>query len=1455
MGDGVTQPSLDWKSSNLPESFRLFKQRTEIFLRVKDIEAAEKQVDRILLGLGDEGLKRFNSWRLPADEKKKPDVIWNRLEQSITNSSKPNFRVARLHLHYMHQRQEESLDDFVFRCQEQTAHCEFTDNEESERIIEQIIASTPIEEYQKFLLDQNKAYTLQQALTEGRKHEATIENRQKIKELQIETKKQTEAETAEIAEFKSRNRKPKTSHQQSKKSRCRCCGLDHPRNKESCPAKDDECHSCGKIGHWSDLCFSKETETPKRHNQQRDKRRPRQNRNVHYITQEQSTDDDDGEYEQYEFNEIKVSNVCLDTQTNPGDEAFMDFPIHVQHINLKKKPRIRAKLDTGAGANTLPRRMYKNIFPMNMLPNGDINPTKIQPAKVRLTAYNGTRIKCHGTTTLRCKSQDVWHNVSFYIVASPGPAVLGLPTMKDLKIITIHGDVRARKDTFDNTNTISAITKQQTQSDSTEQHGQNRHTKPNRNNHNRDKLKKQHKTNKWSTPDQTIIIRTREDLIGLYPDRFDKLGELPGEAVILLKDDAIPHQDAPRKWPIHIKIPLESEVDRLEALGIIRKMNEHADYVSTITFAFKGDGSIRICINPNHLNKCIKRCAHKTPTLEEISYKLKGAKKMTKLDAKDGYWSVKVAKQSQPLTTFRTPKGKYCYQRLPMGLATSQDIFQSKMDDIIADCPVGVIGITDDVVIHGKSDEEHSKNLHNFMLVARKHGLTFKSSKTYVAQDHVKFFGMIFSEHGMHPDPEKVEDVHSMPVPQNKKEVQEFMGLIQYLSPFTPELAIKSAPIRDLLKKDTPFDWDTQHDECYQELKNLITSDACVRHYDTQAPTQLMTDASLRGLGASLLQPDENGQYRPVAFASKSLTQTQSNYSNIEREMLAIVFGIERFHTFLYARQFKIITDHKPLVSIMSKNIHSAPMRLQQMLHRIQGYTFDIEYRPGPSMGLADSLSRLPNPHKIGEVDLVIRIDYMNIKDAKLQEIKNETRIDPVLQCLRDVVHEGWPNTIKEIPTDIREYWDYRDEISVYDGLLLKGERIIIPTNLRQNMLTQLHYGHLGMRKTSLRAKSTIFWPKINKEIETICQSCGICEKYQKSQTKETLLQHEIPTEAWDTLGTDLFHCNGREFVIIVDYYSKYPVVKELPAPCPSSKLAKETSIVLAEFGIPKKIVSDNGPHFIGTAYKNMIKSFGIDHVPSSPRHPKSNGLAERMIQTVKSTIRKTVEAGENVDLAILTLRTTPIDDKLPSPAELIFGRKIRGTLPIVTRNQLPARDDIRERFHDRQDKQKFYHDRMANDLSPLYRGQKVVTQNHVDQRWYPATVMRKCDEPRSYIIQNDKGNLIRRNRIMIRPSSSQQEPAVGTEANNNKNLPRYVYASSPTHDSAINVQAPHTPRATNNSNQSPDASRNTEPATPEAARSDPATPSTASNKASRCGRRLTRNPKYYDKKQFIVDY
>ena len=402
----------------------------------------------------------------------------------------------------------------------------------------------------------------------------------------------------------------------------------------------------------------------------------------------------------------------------------------------------------------------------------------------------------------------------------------------------------------------------------------------------------------------------------------------------------------------------------------------------------KQDGSICICLDPCDLNKAIIQEHNKAPTLDEITHKLSGANVFSKLDAKDGFWSIHLDTPSSFLTTFNTHKGCYWFLCMPFGLKMSQDVFQMWMDQITNRLP-GITAIH--ICVCSKDTTENDNNLLKLMQTAQDHGLVFNSNKCTICQPQISFYGAIFSAQGMKPDPAKVQTLQDLPAPQNPKQLQSFLGLINYLKPFLPSLASKTIFLREQV---TNWDWNPSTDQSFHCLKSWICNTllrTTLAYYDCTQPLVLQTDASEYGLSTALILNN-----RPITFTSKTLTGVETRYTNIERECLSVCYGLEKFHAYIYGKHITVQNDHKPLEMIQRKPIHAAPPRLQCMLLCLQRYDYTIQYIPGQNMVLADRLSRFPSPCNNLPIELHQNIHALNFHPDRLLIIKGAIEHDPI---------------------------------------------------------------------------------------------------------------------------------------------------------------------------------------------------------------------------------------------------------------------------------------------------------------------------------------------------------------------------------------------------------------------------------------------------------------------------
>ena len=365
--------------------------------------------------------------------------------------------------------------------------------------------------------------------------------------------------------------------------------------------------------------------------------------------------------------------------------------------------------------------------------------------------------------------------------------------------------------------------------------------------------------------------------------------------------------------------------------------DEYTPWVNSTVVTRKPNDTIRLCLAARDLNKAIRRTPYHVRTIDDVIPKVSGASHFSILGARSGFWQVELNDESSELCTFSTPWGTYRWKRLPFGLSCSGDMFKEKMDNVFGNLD-GLSGIANDTFVYFKNEAERDRHILNVLDTARENNIRFNPDKFQFKVHQTSFFGFTWTPDGLRADDHKMKAVRDMPSPQNVAELQTFMRMVNYLNRFSPIMAETpwSQPLRQLMKKDTPFVWQPEHHRAFQSLKQIITEAPVLAYYDPEKDNVIQSDASLKGIGY-VLMPDG----KPVCYANRSLSDTESRYSNIERELLADCWSLERFSHYFFGKQVVVETDHKPLESRWKKSIPSASPRLQRLLLKLS--KFNVE--------------------------------------------------------------------------------------------------------------------------------------------------------------------------------------------------------------------------------------------------------------------------------------------------------------------------------------------------------------------------------------------------------------------------------------------------------------------------------------------------------------------------------
>lgn len=786
-----------------------------------------------------------------------------------------------------------------------------------------------------------------------------------------------------------------------------------------------------------------------------------------------------------------------------------------------------------------------------------------------------------------------------------------------------------------------------------------------------------------------------------YPSVFsDELGTFTKYKIKLhLKQHVKPIFFKARSMAFALREKVDKELDRLVAEGILKPV-EYSEYASPIVPVLKRDGSIRLCADYSvSINKQLLIEQYPLPSAHQLFTKLHGGQQFSKLDLSQAYAQCVLDEESQKLTCINTHRGLFQYTRLVFGLASAPAIFQRVMECVLSGME-GVLCMLDDVLVTGSNRSEHLQRLQAVLQRLQDAGLTLQKNKCDFFKDEVEYLGYTINKHGLKKSPSKVEAIRNAPTPKNVSSLQSFLGLINYYRNFVSGASTVLSPLYNLLQKGTKWTWNAEHENAFNNIKKHLSSDQVLAHFNPNATIILTVDASPSGLGAILSLIEADGVERPVSFASRTLNAAEKRYSQMQKEATAIIFGVRRFHQYLYGRSvpFVLRTDHKPLISIFGpyRGIPEVSAnRLQRYAMFLSAYNYKIEYIRSANNS-ADYLSRasLPAPatdtcvgsgtvgtswgHETCDTAEFVddRASYVNFVvdhslPITLTELRDEINKDLTLKTVVRYILRGWPKKVTDVK--MRPYFLSRNELSYENGCIMRGHKILIPETLRPRILSELHKSHLGIVKCKAEARSRVWFPGIDSKIESLINSCVICSQLRPSPARAPLAVWPHPPQPFYRIHIDfLGPFNNRTYLVIVDAYTKWVEVYNMSSTTSEAVIIKLTEF-MSRFGLIHTLVSDNATCFLSSDFSHFCTVNGISHVTSPAYHPASNGQAESYVKVVKKGIKSCLMSCNSVKAADLNLLKYLFDYRNSihsttgsSPAQLVFGRKLRSRFDLL---------------------------------------------------------------------------------------------------------------------------------------------------------------------------------------------
>ena len=831
-----------------------------------------------------------------------------------------------------------------------------------------------------------------------------------------------------------------------------------------------------------------------------------------------------------------------------------------------------------------------------------------------------------------------------------------------------------------------------------------------------------------------------------------------------------------------------------------------------LTVVPKKSGLPRRTVDFQGLNAQCVRETHHCPPPFRLARQIPAHTKKTILDAVDGYHSVPLDEESQPLTSFITPWGRYMYTRVPQGWTGAGDAYTARYDSIISDVPRKV-KVVDDTCLWDNSIEECFYHTWDYLTLCAENGVVFNADKFQFCQDTITFAGFNVTPNGVSPSNNVLAAIKDFPAPKDLQGARSWFGLVNQVS-WAYATSKIMLPFRELVKHKAKFTWDDLLQKIFDESKEKIISAVKdgIESFDTNKETCIQCDWSKDGIGYLLLQkhcscPMSDAPnccpsgWRLVFAGSRFTTDPESRYAPTEGEALAVTWSLNHAKLFvLGCSKLTVITDHKPLLGIFRDRdlgtINNP--RIQRFKEKTLHFRFSIQHCPGKWHRGPDALSRYPTSNNsvqhvfgchenensqqeineienqvecmaIGMLSSIQSACAQNDLDSviALDRLKNVCSADNEYKLLAETVQQGFPSSRQGTIPDLRTYWEMgqQSRLSTLGPIVLMDKRLIIPKLLRKPILQSLHSAHQGCIGMKARANQAVYWPGLNSSIKNFRMSCVTCISIAPSQPKEPMIMSPPPAYPYQEICGDYFELEGRAYLTIVDRYSGNIHLYYFKQPPTSKSLVNVCRNLFLQYGGAETFCSDGGPQFTAGTFQTFLEKWACDHRISSAQYPQSNGRAELGVKTSKRLIRGNLAADGSLDCdkfakAILQYRNTPLQDGGLSPAQILFGRDLRDFVP-----SHPSKYKLSPRWTElaRQRELRIWtaapnsSASSSKPLKPIQPGTSVIIQNMgttKHKRWDRTGIVVEQLPFRKYCIRLDgSGSVVTRNRRFVRQS------------------------------------------------------------------------------------------------------
>jgi len=793
--------------------------------------------------------------------------------------------------------------------------------------------------------------------------------------------------------------------------------------------------------------------------------------------------------------------------------------------------------------------------------------------------------------------------------------------------------------------------------------------------------------------------------------------------------DTKPIKQRLRRTPLHFEKEEEEHLKQMLAKNVIQESN--SEWAATPVLVRKKDKSLRYCVDYRKLNKATVKDAFPLPNIETCIDTLGGNLFMSTLDMAAGYWQLEIDERDRHKTAFITKFGLFEHVKLAFGLCNSPATFSRVMQLVLKglswrEC----LAYLDDVIVLGKTFDDHIGNLTKVLARFRRYNLKLKPKKCCLFQNEVKFLGKIVSAQGIRVNPENIETIRKWTIPQSKKDVESFLGFMNYHREHIPKYAEVALPLHELVRPKKQFVWEEKHQLVFEKMKSSLI-EATILNYPNSSDTFILdTDASNNTIGAELSQL-QDGKEVAISFASRVLTPAQRKYCTTRKELLAIVTFTRQYRHYLLGRPFVIRTDHNSLIWLLNfKNIEG---QLARWIEELAQYDMLIQHRPGKFHGNADGLSRMADPlATCPEYQPLITLKQLPCGGCKFctrarsqwETFENDVDyVQPISVRRLSETATNWVDTLsteeicaeqekdhdlkkvicwlksEDEPEDIdlqlsspavRHYWMNRSQLEICDGVLYYRWEdpvsprllLIAPDSLKTQVLTLCHNiplsGHMGQSKTLAKVKHFVMWYGMSTDCKLFVRACSTCNKNKKTKDKPRarLGQYHagIPLERvhMDILGPLPISKRGNKYVLmVIDQFTKW--LECYPIPNQGAEIVAKTLVdnFISRFGCPLELHTDQGRNMDGNMIRQLCKILQITKTRTTPYHPASNGQIERYNSLILQTIRCFLKKQQNkwddqIQLLTGAIRATPNRQTGFSANLLMFGREVTHPLDLT---------------------------------------------------------------------------------------------------------------------------------------------------------------------------------------------